>query len=124
MLVALFFAPIAWLSEMAIAPSLSVHSCMAGGGAPLLRTVPWALVMILAASFACLLLATLGTAGAWTNVRRTARMSWRSGAGRKGTRAESDWFLSRIGLISSAMFTFGLVVMEIGSVIISPCAFW
>jgi hypothetical protein len=123
MLIAMSVAPLAWLAEMAIAQTLSSQDC-AGGGPYVLRALPWTPLTVTLASFVCLALAAYGAATAWRNLRLTTRMPWRPIAKVKGSRAESDWFLSRVTVISSTMFLLGLIATEIGAAIISPCSPW
>jgi hypothetical protein len=123
MLIAMFVAPLAWLVEMAIAQTQATSDCLAGGRFASIA-LPWTPLTVALANFICLALAAFGTAVAWRNLRRTTRMSWRSNAEVKGTRAESDWFLSRVSAIFSTMFGFGLVATGVGAALISPCSQW
>lgn len=123
MLIAMFVAPLAWLVEMAIAQTQATSDCLVGGRFAA-SALPWTPLTVALANFICLALAGFGTAVAWRNLRRTKRMSWRSIAHVKGTRAESDWFLSRVCTILSTMFGFGLVATGVGAALISPCNQW
>jgi hypothetical protein len=107
-LIALLVAPLAWLAQVGIAEMVLGQSCV--GGAPLfvVHALAWTRLSVVAASLVCLILGAFGTFVAW-------RILWR---------AERDWFLSRIGAMSSTMFMLGLMTTELAMLVIAPCSPW
>jgi hypothetical protein len=98
----------------------------AANGAPLfvVHSVPWSPAAVAAASLVCLAIGAVGVFVAWRNLWRTARIPWRFPSALRGTRAERDWFLSRICAMSSTMFVLGLLGTDIAMLVIAPCSPW
>ena len=123
-LIALLVAPLAWLAQVGIAEMVLGQSCV--GGAPLfvVHALAWTRLSVVAASLVCLILGAFGTFVAWRILWRTAHIPWRFPSALRGTRAERDWFLSRIGAMSSTMFMLGLMTTELAMLVIAPCSPW
>jgi hypothetical protein len=123
-LIALLFAPLAWLAQLGIAELVLGQRCVAGGPLFVVYAMPWSPLTVGVASLVCLVVGLTGALVAWRNLWRTARIPWRFPAALKGTRAERDWFLSRVCALSSTMFVLGLVTTDIAMLLIAPCSPW
>ena len=123
-LVALLLAPLAWLAQVAIAEMVLGGPCMVGGPLFIVHAMPWTPATVAVASVVCLLFGSVGAFVAWRNLWRTARIPWCFLSALKGTRAERDWFLSRICAMSSTMFILGLVATAVAMLVIAPCSPW
>ncbi|RFU44652.1 hypothetical protein [Paraburkholderia sp. DHOC27] len=120
-LFALLVAPLAWLAQVAMAELVLERGCHAAGPMFLARSMPWTPLGLGVASLVCLVFAVAGAALAWRNLWRTAQISWRFPAALKGTRAERDWFLSRVSALSGTMFVLGLLATDVAMLLIAPC---
>jgi hypothetical protein len=123
-LIALLVAPLAWLAQLGIAELVLGQGCVVGGPVFVVNAVPWTPLTVAIASSICLVFALFGAFVAWRNLWRTARISWRFPAALKGTRAERDWFLSRVCALSSTMFVLGLLATDTAMLLIAPCSPW
>lgn len=123
-LIALLFAPLAWLAQLGIAELVLGQGCVASGPLFEVHTMPRTPLTVSIASLLCLIFAGLGASIAWRNLWRTARIPWRFPAAFKGTRAERDWFLSRVCALSSTMFVLGLLATDIAMLLMAPCSPW
>lgn len=123
-LIALLVAPLAWLAQLGIAELVLGQGCVVGGPLFVVHTMPWTPVTVAIASLVCLVFAVFGALIAWRNLWRTARIPWRFPAALKGTRAERDWFLSRVCALSSTTFVLGLLATDIAMLLIAPCSPW
>jgi hypothetical protein len=123
-LIALLLAPLAWLAQLGIAEMVLGGPCTVGGPLFIVHAMPWTPATVALASLGCLVFGSAGACVAWRNFWRTARIPWRFPSALKGTRAERDWFLSRICAMSSTMFMLGLVATDIAMLVIAPCSPW
>ena len=123
-LIALLLAPLAWLAQLGIAGQVLGQACLADRSFFVAHSMPRTPLTVAIASLVCLFFATCGALLAWRNLWRTARIPWRFPAGFKGTRAERDWFLSRVCALSSTMFVLGLLATDLAMVLMSPCSPW
>ena len=123
-LMALLVPPLAWLAQVSIADMVLGQRCVVGAPLFVVHAMPWTPLTVVVASVVCLIFAGFGTFVAWRNLWRTARIPWRFPAALKGTRAERDWFLSRLCAMSSTMFIIGLVATDVAMRIIAPCSPW
>jgi hypothetical protein len=123
-LMALLVTPLAWLAQVSIAEMVLGQRCEAGAPLFVVHAMAWTPLTVVVASVVCLIFASFGTFVAWRNLWRTARIPWRFPAALKGTRAERDWFLSRICAMSSTMFILGLVATDVAMLVIAPCSPW
>lgn len=127
-LIALLFAPLAWLAQLGIAELVLGQGCLknatAGGPVFVVLAMPWTPTSLAVASLACLVFGGLGGWVAWRNLLRTAQISWRFPTALRGTRAERDWFVSRVCALSSTMFVLGLMTTDIAMLLITPCSIW
>lgn len=123
-LIALLAAPLAWLAQVAMAEMLLGSQCVAGSPLFVAQTMAWTPLMLVVASLICLTLGGYGTFIAWRNLWRTARIPWGFPAVLKGTRAERDWFMSRVCAMSSTMFMLGLLATDVAMLLIAPCSPW
>lgn len=127
-LIALLFAPLAWLAQLGIAELVLGQGCLksaaAGGPVFVVLAMPWTPTTLAVASLACLVFGGLGGWVAWRNLLRTAQISWRFPTALRGTRAERDWFISRVCALSSTMFVLGLLTTDIAMLLITPCSPW
>jgi hypothetical protein len=116
--------PLAWLAQVSIADMVLGQRCVVGAPLFVVHAMPWTPLTVVVASVVCLIFAVFGTFVAWRNLWRTARIPWRFPAALKGTRAERDWFLSRLCAMSSTMFIIGLVATDVAMRLIAPCSPW
>jgi hypothetical protein len=123
-LIALLLAPLAWLAQVGIAEMVLGGPCTVGGPLFVVHAMPWTPATVAVASLVCLVFGSAGAFVAWRNLWRTARIPWRFPSALRGTRAERDWFLSRICAMSSTMFMLGLVATDIAMLVIAPCSPW
>ncbi|HEY2000292.1 hypothetical protein [Paraburkholderia sp.] len=123
-LIALLAAPFAWLAQVGVAQTVQDLQCVAGGPLFIAHTLAWTPHTVLVASLICLALGGYGSWVAWRNLWRTARIPWRFPSALKGTRAERDWFVSRVCAMSSTMFVLGLLATDVAMLIITPCSPW
>jgi hypothetical protein len=124
MLIALLVPPLAWLAQVSIAEMVLGQRCVVGAPLFVVHAMAWTPFTVAAASVVCVIFGVFGTFVAWRNLWRTARIPWRFPAALKGTRAERDWFLSRLCAMSSTMFLLGLVATEVAMLMIAPCSPW
>jgi hypothetical protein len=123
-LIALLLAPLAWLAQVAIAEIVLGGPCTVGGPLFVVHAMPWTPATVAVASLVCLVFGSAGALVAWRNLWRTKRIPWRFPSALRGTRAERDWFLSRICAMSSTMFMLGLIATDIAMLVIAPCSLW
>lgn len=123
-LIALLVTPLAWLAQVSIAEMVLGQRCVAGAPLFVVHAMAWTPLTVVVASVVCLIFAAFGTFVAWRNLWRTAHIPWRFPAALKGTRAERDWFLSRICAMSSTMFILGLIATDVAMLVIAPCSPW
>lgn len=123
-LIALLVTPLAWLAQVSIAEMVLGQQCVAGAPLFVVHAMAWTPLTVVVASAVCLIFGAFGTFVAWRNLWRTARIPWRSPSALKGTRAERDWFLSRLCAMSSAMFILGLMATDVAMLVIAPCGPW
>jgi hypothetical protein len=123
-LIAVLVAPLAWLAQLGIAQMMSGQGCVMGGPLFVVQTMPWTPLTVAMVSLVCLAFGGFGAFIAWSNLLRTTRISWRFPAALRGTRAERDWFLSRVCALSSTMFALGLLTTDIAMLLIAPCSPW
>ena len=123
-LIALLVPPLAWLAQVSIAEMVLGQRCVVGAPLFVVHAMAWTPLTVVVASVVCLIFGVFGTFVAWRNLWRTARIPWRFPAALKGTRAERDWFLSRLCAMSSTMFILGLVATDVAMLVIAPCSPW
>jgi hypothetical protein len=123
-LIALLLTPLAWLAQVGIAEMVLGGPCTVGGPLLVVHAMPWTPATVAGASLICLIFGSVGVFVAWRNLWRTAGIPWRFPSALRGTRAERDWFLSRICAMSSTMFMLGLVATDIAVLVIAPCSPW
>jgi hypothetical protein len=123
-LIALLLAPLAWLAQVGIAEMVLGGPCTVGRPLFVVHTMPWTPATVAVASLICLIFGSVGAFLAWRNLWRTAGIPWRFPSALRGTRAERDWFLSRICAMASTMFMLGLVATDIAMLVIAPCNPW
>jgi hypothetical protein len=123
-LIALLLAPLAWLAQVGIAEMVLGGPCTVGGPLFVVHAMPWTPATVAVASLICLIFGSVGAFVAWRNLWRTAGIPWRFPSALRGTRAERDWFLSRICAMSSTMFMLGLAATDIAMLVIAPCSPW
>ncbi|APA87589.1 hypothetical protein BJG93_19130 [Paraburkholderia sprentiae WSM5005] len=123
-LIGLFAAPFAWMLQMMFAETLAAQACYPYNhplGAPL---VPWMRPAIVALGALCLIAGAFGTWLAWRNLRRVGPLQLGALNRERRTRAELDWFLTRVAVMCSALFLFALIATDIAIAIVSPCRWW
>jgi hypothetical protein len=123
-LIGLLVAPFAWLLQMMLAEALAAQTCYPYNhllGAPL---VPWMRPAIIALGTLCLVAGAIGTWVAWSNLRRVAPLKLGALSGQRRTRAELDWFLTHVAVMTSMLFLFALVTTDVAVAIVSPCRWW
>ncbi|NUX52916.1 hypothetical protein [Paraburkholderia youngii] len=123
-LIGLLAAPFAWLLQMMLAETLAAQACYPHDhplGAPL---VSWMRPAIVALGTVCLVAGAFGTWVAWRNLRRVAPLKLGGLNGERRTRAELDWFLTHVAVMTSMLFLFALIATDVAVAIVSPCRWW
>jgi hypothetical protein len=136
-LVGIFAAPAAWVGQTCISEALAAQGCDPyTGGLGVASSMRWASAAVVVLSVVCFMLGAVGTLVAWRNWRRngdavryaTAPSTPTSGsdAGRvmPPRWAERDWFLARVGALSSTLFLFALIATDVAVVVVAPCRTW
>lgn len=136
-LVGIFAAPLAWVGQTCISEALAAQGCDPyTGGLGVASSMRWASAAVVVLSVVCFVLGAVGTFVAWRNWRRnndavrytTAPSTPTSGsdAGRvmPPRWAERDWFLARVGALSSTLFLFALIATDVAVVVVAPCRTW
>lgn len=123
-LIALLLPPLAWILQMVIAETLAAQSCYPLDHPLAAPIVPWLRPTLVVVSALCLAAGGFGALTAWRNIRRIGPMAWGATSGAPRTRAELDWFGSRVAMMCSALFLFALVLTDVALMIVSPCKWW
>ncbi|MDR6411655.1 hypothetical protein ACTJLC_22705 [Paraburkholderia sp. 22099] len=124
MLIGLLLAPFAWLAQMVTTEALAAQSCYPFDRPLSAPLVVWMRPALFTVSALCLAAGVFGTLTAWRTMRRIGPMQWGALSGKRRTRAELDWFLSRIAAMCSALFLFALIATDVALAIVSPCRGW
>ncbi len=136
-LVGIFGAPLAWVGQTCISEALAAQGCDPyTGGLGVANSMRWASAAVVMLSVVCFVLGAVGTFVAWRNwqrnnqtVRYAAAPSTPAGGSDAGRVmpprwAERDWFLARVGALSSTLFLFALIATDIAVVVVAPCRTW
>jgi uncharacterized iron-regulated membrane protein len=117
LLTALFGAPAAWVAQLSLSEPLAAHACYPYQmplPEPVWQGLPATLAVI---SGACLAIALLSGFMAWTLCRRTRAPLLEERDGR--TR-----FLSKLGAMSSFIFTMAVLFTACAVLLVPPCSPW
>jgi hypothetical protein len=121
LLIGTLATPAAWLAQMLIGGVLTTQACALRDANPAAATPAWIMPAMLALSVACLVLGVAGVIVAWRAVFITREQSRRAPTGRPHQVAELEWFLARVSALSSVIFLFGLISIDLALQIMSPC---
>lgn len=124
LLTGLLLAPLAWLTQTVTAEAFAAQSCFPFDHPLSAPIVSWLRAALVALSAVCLLAGIVGALTAWRNVRRVGPARWGALRHERRTRAEVDWFVSRVAAMCSALFLFALVAADVALAIVSPCRWW
>lgn len=124
MLIGLLVTPFAWLLQTLIAETLAAQICYPFNRPLSAPLVPWMRPALIAISAVCLVAGGLGSLIAWRNLRQIGAKRWGSLCGEGRTRAELEWFLSRVAMMCSMLFLFALIATDVALAVVSPCRGW
>lgn len=123
--VGLLLAPSAWIFETNAAQTIAAHACFASDKPTTAPMSVASLTWIMSLVVISLLLAIAGFLTALRNWKQTATLANTIRAGGEVDRhAGAVCFLARVGTISSALFTLGVVASALALIIVSPCKGW
>lgn len=124
LLTGLLLAPLAWLAQTVTAEAFAAQSCFPFDHPLSAPIVSWLRTALVALSAVCLLAGIVGALTAWRNVRRVGPARCGAWRNERRTRAEVNWFVSRVAAMCSALFLFALVAADLALAIVSPCRWW
>ena len=123
--IGLLLAPAAWIFETNAAQTIAAHACFASDKPTTAPMSVASLTWIMSLVVVSLLLAIAGLVTALRNWKQTATFANTVATGREIDRhAGAVCFLARVGTISSALFTLGVVASALALIIVSPCRGW
>jgi hypothetical protein len=123
-LVGLLVPSLAWLLQMVVAETLAAQSCYPFNQPLSTPIVPWMRPALITISGVCLVAGAFGSLIAWRNLRKIGPKRSGASSGARRTRAELEWFLSRVAAMCSALFLFALIATDVALAIVSPCRWW
>lgn len=124
LLTGLLVAPLAWLVQMLIAETLAAQACFPFDHPLSAPLVPWMRPALIAISTVCLAAGVFGSLSAWRNLRKIGPKRSGSLSEARRSRAELEWFVSRIAMMCSMLFLFALIATDIALAVVSPCTWW
>lgn len=113
--------PAAWLLQICAGETLVSQACFPHDVpllVPIAPSVRWA---VIAMSGATLLVGLLGTWLAWRNWRRLSQARRHQTSESTDTKVEGDAFVTKVGLMASALFLFALVATDVATGLVSAC---
>lgn len=119
--VAVLAAPAAWTLQVAIAEALAAQSCFPYDAPMRASYAGDALRALIGVSAAALLVGIAGTYLSWRYWRRLASRSPDGQGGPRGSPANGETFVARVGFLSSVVFLFALIATDIATALISSC---
>ncbi|WP_233849589.1 hypothetical protein [Paraburkholderia sp. HD33-4] len=124
LLIATLATPLAWFAQMLIGEVLTAQSCALSDPNHPVTPPSWVITALIALSAVCFVVGVAGIVVAWRTVAFTRAQLQQSLQGRAHRVAELEAFLARIGVLSSAIFMFGLIVTSIAVAMVSWCGRW
>jgi len=124
LLIGLLVAPFAWLLQTLIAETLAAQACYPFNQPVSAPIVPWMRPALITISAVCLVAGAFGSLIAWRNLRKIGPKQWGALSGARRSRAELEWFLSRVAMMCSTLFLFALVATDVALAVVSPCRWW
>jgi hypothetical protein len=130
LLYGLLGAPLAWMLQMCVCQVMASQACSAPDEALGKPLVPALGPLIGGVSAVCLAIAFGGLSSAWRGWRRARETHARRVQDKRASaRVEHPSegparFLSRVGVIASAMFVLAVLATALAALIVSPCRPW
>jgi hypothetical protein len=111
----------AWFALMAAGEVLTANVCALSDAAHPQGPPSWAMPVLGAVTAACFALAIAGGFVSWRNLALMRKKRRQPLQGRARRVAELEWFVAKIGALSSAIFMFGMIATGLAVAMLSPC---